>query len=286
MSRKSIVSFMIFALFGCSGIRPGNAARILAIETFAGRSHWNFMSAVLRAMTDNGHNVTVFTPFLDGNRENYTEIDMSSMFPMKLGMNIVSKRKTFGNQFTPISYMMELGRLSCEILHKNERLNGFIANELQTNFDAIVIEPGVVSGCLSYVGADSGLPVIYTTPVPINTYAERNTYGDVHNPATVSTMLSPTAVPKTFVQRLTNTLVWLYASVVVSFQEFLLQLYDSKPYDLGTVNPPSLVFMNTHFISDKPRPTPSNVVNVGGIHLKPPKEIPKVIILNNMIFTI
>ncbi|CAI6348230.1 unnamed protein product [Macrosiphum euphorbiae] len=25
---------------------------------------------------------------IDGNRENYTEIDMSSLFPMKLGMNI------------------------------------------------------------------------------------------------------------------------------------------------------------------------------------------------------
>ncbi|XP_060863381.1 UDP-glucosyltransferase 2-like [Metopolophium dirhodum] len=275
MSHKSIVSIIIFALFSCSGIRPGNAARILAIETFAGRSHWNFMSAVLRAMTNNGHNVTVFTPFLDGNRENYTELDMSSMFPMKLDMSIVDLREKFSNQFTPISYMMELGRQNCEILHKNEQLNDFIAKKLQTNFDAIVIEPGMVSGCLSYVGANSNLPVIHTSPIPINTYTERITYGEVMNPATVSTMLFHSAVPKTFIQRLTNTLVWLYTNIVIRFQEFLLQLFGSKPYNLGTINPPSLVFMNTHFISDKPRPTPSNVVNVGGIHLKPPKKIPK-----------
>jgi len=234
MSHKSIVSIIIIAIFCCSGIQPGNAAKILAIETFAGRSHWNFMSAVLRAMTNNGHNVTVFTPFLDGNRENYTEIDMPSMFPMKLGMSIVYMRETFSNQFTPISFMMELGRRSCEILHKNEQLNDFIANKLQTDFDEIVIEPGIVSGCLSYLGANSNLPVIHTIPIPINTYTERITYGDVHNPATVSTILFPTAIPKTFVQRLTNTLVWLYTSIVVRFQEFLLQLFDSEPYDLAT----------------------------------------------------
>jgi len=259
-------------------IQPGNTARILAIETFAGRSHWNFMSAVLRAMTDNGHNVTVFTPFPDGNRENYTEIDMSSMFPMKLGMSIMYLREQFSNQFTPISFMLELGRLSCEILHKNELLNDFITNKLQIDFDAIVIEPGIVSSCLSYVGADSNFPVIHTSPIPINTYTERITYGEVHNPATVSTMLFHSAVPKTFVQRLTNTLVFLYTSTIIRFQELLLQLFDAKPYDLGTVKPPSLVFMNTHFISDKPRPIPSNVVNIGGIHLKlPTKKVCKVI---------
>ncbi|KAL5244410.1 hypothetical protein ACI65C_011820 [Semiaphis heraclei] len=275
MKHKSIVSIIILLLFNCLCIQPGNAARILAIETFAGRSHWNFMSAVLRAMTDNGHNVTVFTPFLDGNRENYTEIDMSSMFPMKLDMSIKYLREIFSNQFTPLSFMLELGRLSCEILHKNELLNDFLANKLQTDFDAIIIEPGIVSDCLSYVGAGSNLPVIYTTPIPVNTYTERMTYGEVHNPATVSTMLFHSAVPKTFVQRLTNTLVFLYTSIIIRFQEFIIQSLDTKPYDLGTINPPSLVFMNTHFISDKPRPTPSNVVNVGGIHLKPPKKIPK-----------
>lgn len=41
--------------------------QILAIENVAGKSHWNFMSAVLRSLTDVGHNVTVFTPFPDGN---------------------------------------------------------------------------------------------------------------------------------------------------------------------------------------------------------------------------
>jgi len=68
ISHKSVVSILIFTLFSFTFIQPGNTARILAIETFVEKSHWNFMSTVLRALTDNGHNVTVFTLFLDGNR--------------------------------------------------------------------------------------------------------------------------------------------------------------------------------------------------------------------------
>ncbi|CAH1731236.1 unnamed protein product [Aphis gossypii] len=275
MSHKSVVSILILTLFSCTFIQPGNTARILAVETFAGKSHWNFMSAVLRALTNNGHNVTVFTPFVEGNRVNYTEIDMSSMFKMKIAMDVVEMRQLFNDQFTPASFMLKLGRHSCDVLTKNDQLNDILANKLETDFDAIIFEPGIISGCLTYLGANSTLPVIHTSPVPINTYTERITYGDVHNPATVSTMLFKSAVPKTFVQRLTNTLVFLYISTIIRFQEFLLQVIESKPYDLSIVTPPSLVFTNTHFISDKARPTPSNVVSVGGIHLKPPKKIPQ-----------
>lgn len=285
MMRMSIVSIVIFTLFSCTCIRSGQTARILAVEIYAYKSHWNFMSGVLRALTDNGHNVTVFTPFLDGNRENYTEIDMSSEFPKQVDRTIKHMRKICSDQFTPISYMMKLGRQECEQIHKNDRLNDLLANQLQTDFDAIIIQPALVSGCLSYLGANSNLPIIYARPIPINTYTERIDYGDINNPATVSTLLLHSAVPRTFVHRLTNTLVWLYTSIVVRLQEYLLELFDSKTnHVVKTSNPPSLVFMNTHFISDAPRPTPSNIVHVGGIHLKPPKKIPQVTKLTDIIY--
>jgi len=57
---------------------PVESARILAVETVEDKSHLHFMSAILRALVDNRHNVTVFTPFTDGNRENYTEVPIST----------------------------------------------------------------------------------------------------------------------------------------------------------------------------------------------------------------
>ncbi|KAE9543336.1 hypothetical protein AGLY_003247 [Aphis glycines] len=49
---------------------------------------------------------------------------------------------------------------------------------------------------------------------------------------------------------------------------------DPQPYDLVKPKKPSLVFMNTHYITDAPRPLPANVIQVGGIHLKSPNSIP------------
>lgn len=46
-------------------------------------------------------------------------------------------------------------------------------------------------------------------------------------------------------------------------------------YDLYEPIPPSLIFVNRHFIIEPASPIPSNVVEIGGIHLKAPKKLPK-----------
>jgi len=80
----------------------------------------------------------------------------------------------------------------------------------QTNCKPILMqiffEIGIVSSCLSYLGANSSLLMIHTSPISINTYTEHITYGDVRDPVTVSTIFQ-FAVFKTFIQQLTNTLV-------------------------------------------------------------------------------
>lgn len=47
------------------------------------------MSLVLRSLTDAGHTVTVFTTFPDCDRANYTEVDTSHDFPMKLELDVM-----------------------------------------------------------------------------------------------------------------------------------------------------------------------------------------------------
>jgi glucuronosyltransferase len=38
----------------------------------------------------------------------------------------------------------------------------------------------------------------------------------------------------------------------------------------------SLLLVNTHFSLNRPRPLVPGIVEVGGLHLKPPKKLPKV----------
>ncbi|CAI6348056.1 unnamed protein product [Macrosiphum euphorbiae] len=80
-------------------IPVGEAARILEVETTAGKSHWNFMSSVLRSLTDAGNTVTVFTPFPDGDRANYTEVDTSGDYPLKLDMDVMQTIREYGDPF-------------------------------------------------------------------------------------------------------------------------------------------------------------------------------------------
>ncbi|VVC25562.1 Hypothetical protein CINCED_3A018273 [Cinara cedri] len=259
-------------------VLPVENARILAIQTYGGKSHWNFMSALLRALTDGGHAVTVFTPFPEGDRDNYTEVDTSNILPLKVGIDIMTLRRLVGNAYTLVSLNMEIAKLNCDNIYNDHRLTDLMAKGLDGHFDAIVIEPGLPS-CMTYVAAGTSLPLVYSAPMPTMWLADRRTFGDVPNPAAVSSILARHAVPKTFAQRFSNTLLTLFAEAYIALRASTTKsVVDDgpKPYDTYDVPvPPSIVFTNGHYISDASRPIPANVVNVGGIHLKPPERIPK-----------
>lgn len=270
----------VAVLVATACVSPVDNARILAIESFAGKSHWNFMSAVLRALTDDGgHSVTVFTPFPDGDRDNYTELDTSGILPVKVGIDLIVLRRIIGDAYALVAMTMAITKTNCAGIYSDRRLTDLMAQGLHGRFDAIVIESSLPV-CVTYVAAGTGLPVVYTAPMPTPWLADRRTFGDVPNPAAVSSILARHAVPRGFAQRFRNALLTLYAEVYVALYD-----YDAgsgagdspKPYDAYRVPvPPSMVFVNGHYISDASRPIPANVVNVGGIHLRPPEIIPKV----------
>ncbi|VVC34040.1 Hypothetical protein CINCED_3A018919 [Cinara cedri] len=277
-SRVRTAAVAVFAL-AVTFVLPAENARILAIETIAAKSHWNFMSAVLRSLTGGGHNVTVFTPFPKGNEENYTEVDMSDVLPVKIGMDLTSVIQDFGDARSLVSKATEIMSVFCDMIYNDSRVIGILAGGLDANFDAIVIEPGPAP-CLTYAAAGSNLPVIYTVPMAKAFLTDNGAVRDVSNPATVSSIFSRHAVPKTFAQRFSNTLLSVYIEAYVTLQHALRRVAvkfatDRRPYDEYVPDQPSILFTNGHYVSDAARPIPANVVSVGGIHLKPPEKIPK-----------
>lgn len=87
MSSFAVVSIALCAWLALVQRTPVDAANILAVQSIAGKIHWKVMRTVLRALTDRGHTVTVFTPFADGNRPGYTEVDVSEEAVMFLAMD-------------------------------------------------------------------------------------------------------------------------------------------------------------------------------------------------------
>jgi len=143
-------------------------------------------------------------------------------------------------------------------------------------FDVVFVE-FLASECVSLASTALALPLVYVAPPPLMSFNERSVLGHTPNPATVSHVLVDRAVPRTFLDRLTNVAVTVYLSCLLRYRMWSASAADPRPFDLPAPVKPSLVFANAHvYVTDASRPLPPTVVPVGGIHLDPPKTVPDV----------
>ncbi|CAI6345544.1 unnamed protein product [Macrosiphum euphorbiae] len=107
---------------------------------------------------------------------------------------------------------------------------------------------------------------------------ERINTGDMSNLAVVANNLARFGVPKTFFQRASNLAIFISCTIIRMHNELIMKFSAPREYDLHAPIPPSLVFVNRHFIIEPASPISSNVVEIGGIHLnlKATKKLPKV----------
>jgi len=252
---------------------PAGAANILAVHTIPGKTHWNVMRGVLRALTDSGHTVTVFTPFIDGDRDGYTEVDVSGDLVVRVGINISLIMSTQSTR-TVIAYIVNTTRTNCGVIFDHSQMQEVLDGRLRL-FD-VVFADAIWSDCVSYAATVLRVPAIYVVPSPIVTYTERSFFGHVINPAAVSNLMSKFAVPKTFADRFANAMETVYGAWLLWSEERRLRQSDPQPFDAVDLVRPSLTFTNTHFITEPSRPLTPDIVQIGGIHLTPPGPIPKV----------
>ncbi|CAI6344338.1 unnamed protein product [Macrosiphum euphorbiae] len=271
----TLFSIFFYTFAGSWIPAPVESANILAVETIGGKSHWNFMSSILRTLMDNGHNVTVFTPFTDGNRENYTEVDTSTEGTIFLDIDIKDLIDIFDGPIRVISQLSGMSRTLCDLIYENSKMKQVLANT-RTDFDIVIIEP-LFSECVSYLAVKLNLPLIYVQPVPTMGIMERIYTGEMSNLAVVANNYAKFGVPKTFFQRTSNLGILIYGTIIRMYNELIMKFTSPKDYDLHAPIPPSLVFVNRHFTIEPASPISSNVVEIGGIHLnlKATKKLPK-----------
>jgi len=276
-SVKIILSLITIIYVGISTrcLNPVDGSRILAISQIGGKSHWNFMAGILRALTDHGHHVTVLTPFADGNRENYTEVFLPSRTNDSLQrLDVVLK--LFAGCTSFVSFAHALSRRVCKKVYGHDFIAKTIADRHSgPGFDVIVTEL-VASECMSRLAVELNVPLIYVIPPPLISYVERPVLGHYPNPSVVSHVLADHGVPRTFAERLTNTALLVHSTCLLWYKSWTVGAADRQPFDRVESVKPSIVFTNAHYIADAARQLPPNVVPVGGIHLSPPNKLPDV----------
>ncbi|XP_050441657.1 UDP-glucosyltransferase 2-like isoform X2 [Adelges cooleyi] len=252
------------------------AAQILALVPLAAKSHWNVLDTVLQTLVARGHNVTVITPFLKGRSiANYTEVDISHTLPSGIAMpweNIMGECSVANN----LPYLNGRHRFTCDIVFGLDEFWNTIRSH---KFDLFITEL-LASSCDSYVSHHLQIPQILVTASHMNTWYH-DTFASHTNPAYVSTFHSGFATPSNFVQRFMNFYDYLYSHLVYKWVDREATKIGRKYFgpdvpDADTVmKNTSLVFINGHFTVDLPKPVLPNFVDIGGIHLVPPKPLPQ-----------
>jgi len=230
------------------------------------------MSALIRALTDSGHRVTAFTPLPDGERINYTEVDISNeISAMDVGIDSHFVMENFRKSTVMIPLVMNWTRCICDIINEHPKMKAILNGEKSAGYDLIIVERAA-SECVTYVAAKLDVPIVFSSPSPLKTTIEYSTIGNGPNPAAVSHVMAYHSVPRTFFQRFTNSLFFVYSAFLSTRKESEMKTNNPSEYDLMEPVKPSLVFVNTYYVTEAPRPFPPNVIQVGGIHLQPPKD--------------
>lgn len=276
---RMLIKITIWTVYVCVAswifASPVESERILALAPIAAQSHWNFMKGILRALTDRGHHVTVFTSFPENSRENYTVVDMSKELPTYLRLGVDDAKKQFGGSSHLIRSVSQWSRNSFQSIYDSDVMRKIRAAPTP-GFDVVFVEI-MASECVSYLSVELNVPLVYVSPPPLLSYVDRSVIGHHPNPAAVSDTISAYSIPRTFVQRFVNTLSLMYTyGLVQYYNTWNVNEADKRPFDRAVPAKPSIVFSNGHLTIDTARPLPPNVIQIGGIHLSAPRKIPKV----------
>jgi glucuronosyltransferase len=270
----------VFMLFIVTCIwRHIHAARILAVFQHNAESHFIMFETLLKALAARGHNVVVASHFPQRTPvENYTDISIfgfSVRFNNSLNITKVAKGDNVLFPFLLINNSVE----TCKMVLEHRNVETLLKSE--EKFDLIINEIFGSDCFLGFVHKFKAPHISLMSSVPFPWSNDRTANPD--HPAYVPNYFAQYTDRLTFWERLQNTvqtemIKWVY----YYFSELPMHRIASQYFgnDLPALSDiarnVSLVLVNTHFSVNYPRPTVPVVVEVGGLHIQSPSELPQV----------
>lgn len=245
------------------------AYRIFAFEPSPGRSHWNVMSAALESLLDAGHEIVCATMHrpaesLAGHR-NYTHIDMSKQVGTSiLNLSYEEVLKRYFDKIFMVRAIVDRENRMCKALIELAEVRDILWGDGRLRFDVIFLE-SLLSECSTALISHLGLPVVYMIPCPLGHWFTPAVVGSAGHLSYLQHVLHVVQpIPKTFVQRLADVVDYVHMNFVRWYED----------PDFSYPRPPNaIMFINTHCSIEPTRPLGSDVHEIGGIHLRPPKPL-------------
>ncbi|XP_023702334.1 UDP-glucuronosyltransferase 2B31 isoform X3 [Cryptotermes secundus] len=258
-----------------------SAAKILGLMPTPSPSHHIWNRALMLALAERGHEVTVISPDPEKHPvANYTDIVIEEAYERinDSGFNYESMSTQTFIENSLIWF--QWGQDACEFGIASKGAKKLMALQGKETFDVIIIDLGVEECFLGFVPLFNNPPVIaitaYGSPPWFNTIV-----GNPQILSFTSSYILPFTDHMTFLQRMVN---FVLHNVIVYYRTFhhlpnmdnIAQKYfgNSAPLPSEIEKNISLVMVNTHFSVDFPRPLVPAMIPVGGMHIKPGKELP------------
>lgn len=269
--RKIIpVSFLLCAIFTAV-----NSYKILGIFPVASRSHYYVGHALLKGLANQGHEVTVISPFrVKTPIPNYTEVFLEDSYELFRQDMAKSNFVDFNTLYfwDMIFKYYEAGDKILNWTITSENFQRFLKTD--QHFDVIVAEIVMCDALLGF-GQHFNAPIIGTSAFG----ASKWTTDLVGSPNFASYVPHQTALYSdrmTFWERMYNSMTFWFEDIVYSL--YYLPRQQQKMEDIfpNTTNWPtlneirqnvSLVLLNTHTTLGTARPYAPNMIEVGGMQI-------------------
>ncbi|XP_054287597.1 UDP-glycosyltransferase UGT5-like [Macrosteles quadrilineatus] len=266
-------------------------ARILAVLPFPGKSHFIFSSAIIRALTERGHEVVEYGPFPPAKPiPNYTHVEIHTAFEEILKnwsyetfIYLTQKdQPTFGVGFSAV---WEMTNQICEQTFQHENIKRLLNSK--EHFDLVITESTFGQESMLVFGHKFNAPTITVQGFGLSCLINRvagNSLPIASIPDFATTAMTQ---PMTFKERANNlmgvtlALYQFYNYHLPNHQKIINKYYPGDaPCVQQLVTNVSLYFTNSHPGVEYTQPYTPNIVPVAGITLTEDRSpLPQIVLV-------
>ncbi|KAJ9582650.1 hypothetical protein L9F63_023005 [Diploptera punctata] len=277
MQRLPLV--LVAAILSHVAVNELESAKILGLFHLNSRSHFVMFEALLRGLASRGHEVYVVSHFpQEQPLPNYTDISLKGTLP-ELVNNFTMEFALNFRYTNMIDFLWYKTLDMCQVAFDHPNFKSLLSDDKQ--FDLIITE---------IVGPDCflGLKHLYKCPVISMTSSVsfpwgNDRLGNPDNPAYIPNYFVPFSDHMTFTERFINFFITQGAKLTSYYFGDLPAEKMQRKYFKKSLPPISelqkeisILFVNSHFSLNVPRPAVPGFIEVGGLHIQPGKELPQV----------
>ncbi|KAH8269748.1 hypothetical protein KR018_009818 [Drosophila ironensis] len=273
--------------------------RILGIFPHPAMSHFKFFHPIMRGLAEKGHSVDVISPFADEAPpkgyvdyllppSNLTDaINLGVKYvpslqwkPLMIGDFCQDFDRPFSFLFHYIEFFVlyNLGKEACQATLNSQALSE-VLKQPPGYYDLVMME---------HFNTDCAMSVPYLLKTPVIAMSScalmpwhYERLGAPQIPSYISALFQGQSQEMSLAGRLGNwitvhslNMLYKFFSVPAANAAIRQRFGPGFPSTEEMIRNTSLMLINQHFSLSGPKPIPPNVIEVGGVHIKPPKPLP------------